>query len=143
MLGADGRGMVRLFSGTISITPVGTLSTLQYFEAVREGRRRAAKSQMRLFDAAGFAMLTLTTKKVSGQFLPVGEEEYAAVILASDGHVVILADGDGFTKAQSKPVDRDEAGRIFKTLRDEGVEPFAGQEITIWTQTHPVVHDDI
>ena len=116
---------------------------MQYFEAVREGRRRAAKSQMRLFDAAGFAMLTLTTKKVSGRFLPVGEEEYAAVILTSDGHVVILADGDGFTKAQSKPVNRDEASRIFGTLRDEGVEPFAGQEITIWTQTHPVVHDGI
>lgn len=114
---------------------------MQYFEAVQEGRRRAAKSQMRLFDAAGFAMLTLTTKKVSGRFMPVGEEEYAATILTGDGHVVILADGDGFTKAQSKAVDKDEAGRIFGRLMGEGIEPFPGDEIMIWTQSYPVVHD--
>ena len=114
---------------------------MQYFEAVQEGRRRAAKSQMRLFDAAGFAMLTLTTKKVSGQFVPVGEEEYVATILTEDGHVVILADGDGFTKAQSKAVNGDEADRIFGKLREGGIEPFPGDEIMIWTQSYPVVHD--
>ena len=38
---------------------------MQYFQAVQQGRQRAAKSQMKLFDIAGFAMLTLTTKKVN------------------------------------------------------------------------------
>ena len=112
---------------------------MQYFEAVREGRRRASKSQMRLFDAAGFAMLTLTTKKVSGAFMPVGEEEYAAVINTSEGHVVILADADGYTKAQSKAVERDEAMDIYGRLLAGGTEPYPGQTITIWTQTHQVV----
>ncbi len=36
---------------------------MQYFQAVRIGKERASKAQMTLFDLAGFAMLTLTTKK--------------------------------------------------------------------------------
>ena len=76
---------------------------MQYFQAVQQGRQRAAKSQMKLFDIAGFAMLTLTTKKVNDGFVPVGEEDFAAVIQTRDGYVAILADGDGKTKAQQKP----------------------------------------
>lgn len=112
---------------------------MQYFQAVQEGKRRASKSQMKLFNAAGFAMLTLTTKKVGGKFLPVGKEEYAAIIHADQGHVVILCDKDGFTKAQSKGLDHAEASDILQTLIQEGVEPFPGDTITIWTQTYPVI----
>ena len=112
---------------------------MQYFEAVREGKRRASKSQMRLFDAAGFAMLTLTTKKVSGMFAPVGEEEYAAIINTPEGHVVILADADGYTKAQSKAVELDEAKEIYEKLTAGGALPYTGKSITIWTRTHKVV----
>tara|TARA_B100001750_G_scaffold12301_1_gene8911 strand:+ start:756 stop:911 length:156 start_codon:yes stop_codon:yes gene_type:complete len=36
---------------------------MQYFQAVQEGKIRANKAQMKLFEIAGFAMLTLTTKK--------------------------------------------------------------------------------
>ena len=112
---------------------------VQYFQAVQEGKRRASKAQMRLFDAAGFAMLTLTTKKVSGKFVPVGEEEYAATIHTPEGYVAILADADGYTKAQSKTVDKDEAAGIYDKLVKGGVLPYQGDTITIWTQTHPVV----
>ena len=94
---------------------------------------------MKLFDAAGFAMLTLTTKKMGGRFLPVGEEECVATIRTEEGHVVILADGDGFTKAQSKPLELREALGIADILQARGVEPFPGQTVTIWTQTYPVV----
>jgi hypothetical protein len=94
---------------------------------------------MRLFDAAGFAMLTLTTKKISGKFVPVGEEEYAATIHTPEGYVVILADADGYTKAQSKAVEDGEASGIYKKLVESGAEPYPGDTITIWTQTHPVV----
>lgn len=112
---------------------------VQYFEAVREGKRRASKSQMMLFDAAGFAMLTLTTKKVSGMFAPVGEEEYAAVIDTPEGHVAILADADGYTKAQSKAMERDEAVKIYEKLTAGGALPYPGESITMWTRTHQVV----
>ena len=53
---------------------------MQYFQAVQEGKIRANKAQMKLFEIAGFAMLTLTTKKKEGKFYPVGEEIYSAVI---------------------------------------------------------------
>ena len=81
---------------------------MQYFQAVQQGRQRAAKSQMKLFDIAGFAMLTLTTKKVNDGFVPVGEEDFAAVIQTRDGYVAILADGDGKTKAQTKALEKNE-----------------------------------
>ena len=44
---------------------------MQYFQAVQAGKKRANESQMKLFDIAGFAMLTLTTKKIDGKFFPV------------------------------------------------------------------------
>ena len=44
---------------------------MQYFEAVKEGKRRAQESQIKLLDIAGFSMLTLTTKKIDGIFAPV------------------------------------------------------------------------
>ena len=71
---------------------------MQYFQAVQQGKQRASKSQMKMFEAAGFGMLTLTTKKVDGKFQPVGEEEFTAVIDSPDGHVTIIVDKDGFTK---------------------------------------------
>ena len=51
-------------------------------------------------------MLTLTTKKVNDGFVPVGEEDFAAVIQTRDGYVAILADGDGKTKAQTKALEK-------------------------------------
>ena len=114
---------------------------MQYFEAVQKGKRRAAKSQMKLFDMAGFSMLTLTTKKVGGSFQPVGEEEMAAVISSPDGYVAIIVDGDGFTKAQSKAVEKEEALGIFEKLRGSGMAEYPGSEIQIWSETRPIVQN--
>lgn len=113
---------------------------MQYFAAVQEGKRRAAKSQMRMFEAAGFGMLTLTTKKTAAGFEPVGEEEEAAVIESPDGHVAVIVDADGFTKAQSKGVGRDEALGIFEKLRAAGMGAYGGAQIQIWSEARPTVH---
>lgn len=112
---------------------------MQYFQAVQTGKRRAGDSQMKLFKIAGFAMLTLTTKKVDGRFVPVGEEEFAAIIENQDGFIAIIVDGDGFTKAQTKPLGKEEALDVFKRLRESGIEEFAGSEIGIWTETYPAI----
>ncbi len=112
---------------------------MRYFQAVQQGKQRAGKSQLRMFEAAGFGMLTLTTKKVAGSFEPVGEEDLAAVVTSPDGHVAILVDGDGFTKAQSKAVPKEEALGIFKRLRDSGVPEYPGSEIQIWSETRRAV----
>ena len=94
---------------------------------------------MRLFNLAGFAMLTLTTKKVAGKFAPVGEEDYAAAIKSPDGHIVILVDGDGFTKAQTRAMEAGEAAGILAKVVGSGVAEFAGDSVMIWNDTYPVV----
>ena len=93
---------------------------MQYFQAVQQGKQRASKSQMKMFEVAGFGMLTLTTKKIDGKFFPVGEEEFTAVINAEEGHVAVIVDKDGYTKAQSKSVEKEEAISIFKNLKIQG-----------------------
>jgi len=89
---------------------------MQYFQAVQAGKKRANESQMKLFDIAGFAMLTLTTKKIDGKFFPVGEENYVSAIKKPEGYVIILVDEDGYTKTQSKDLEKNHRNwnrRIF------------------------------
>jgi hypothetical protein len=100
---------------------------MQYFQAVQQGKIRASKSQMKMFDVAGFGMLTLTTKKIDGKFHPVGEEEF---------------NGDGFTKAQSKAVEKEEAIEIYKKLRDSGILEYPKKEVQIWSEARPTIQND-
>ena len=125
----------------IVIIPYGALKNMQYFQAVQQGKMRASKSQMKMFDVAGFAMLTLTTKKINGKFEPVGELEFTAVINSPDGFVAIIVDEDGYTKAQSKALKKDEAISIFKKLRESGIDEFDGKQIQIWNDTYPTVQN--
>ena len=115
---------------------------MQYFQAVQQGKQRASKSQMKMFNVAGFGMLTLTTKKIDGKFFPVGEEEFTAVINSDDGHVAVIVDKDGFTKAQSKAVEKEEAISIFKKLRDTGISEYPKNEIQIWSQSRPTIQNE-
>ncbi len=116
---------------------------MQYFQAVQQGKQRASKSQMKMFEVAGFGMLTLTTKKVDGDFYPVGEEEFTAIINSPDGDIVIIVDKDGFTKAQSKAVAKDEAQSIFKKLRESGIPEYPKKDIQIWSETRPTIQKEI
>ena len=50
---------------------------MQYHKAAFLGQERAKKAQMKLFDYAGFAMLTYTIKQSDKGFEPVGEEMLA------------------------------------------------------------------
>ena len=116
---------------------------MQYFQAVQQGKQRASKSQMKMFEVAGFGMLTLTTKKIDGKFFPVGEEEFTAVINAEEGHVAVIVDKDGYTKAQSKTVEKEEAISIFKKLRDTGILEYPKNEIQIWSQSKPTIQNEV
>jgi hypothetical protein len=116
---------------------------MQYFQAVQQGKIRASKSQMKMFDVAGFSMLTLTTKKIDGKFYPVGEEEFTAVINSVDGHVTVIVDKDGFTKAQSKAVEKEEALSIYNKLRDLGILEYPEKQIQIWSEARPTIQNDI
>ena len=116
---------------------------MQYFQAVQIGKERASKAQMMLFDIAGFAMLTITTKKKDGKFLPVGEENYTAVIQTDDGYVAIIVDEDGFTKAQSKPLEKGEALEIFNKVKESGISEYDGKQVEIWTRSYNTVQNEI
>ena len=116
---------------------------MQYFQAVQIGKQRANKAQMVLFDISGFAMLTLTTKKIDGKFVPVGEESFVTVIKTDDGFVIILVDTDGFTKAQTKALEKEEAQKILRKVLDSDITEFPGKEIKIWTDTYPTVQDEL
>ena len=118
-------------------------SVMQYFQAVQTGKKRANESQMKLFDIAGFAMLTLTTKKIDGKFFPVGEENYAAAIKKPEGYVVILVDEDGYTKTQSKDLEKEEATEIYKKVIESGIEEYPKNEIVIWTEKFPAVQSEL
>ncbi len=115
---------------------------MQYFQAVKIGKERANKSQMTLFSLCGFGMLTLTTKKVDGKFFPVGEEEFVAVIHTADGYVAIIVDEDGYTKAQSKPLEKAEALGIYKKAIDSGIAEYSGKQVEIWTESYPTVQNE-
>ena len=116
---------------------------MQYFQAVQQGKQRASKSQMRMFEVAGFGMLTLTTKKINGVFYPVGEEEFTAVISSADGYVAVIVDRDGFTKAQSKATGKEAAMSIFRKLRESGINEYREKEIQIWSETRPTVQNEV
>lgn len=116
---------------------------MQYFQAVRIGKERSSKSQMILFKLGGFAMLTLTTKKKEGLFLPIGEENLVAVIHTADGYVTILVDAEGYTKAQSKALEKDAAMEIFRKARESGIEEYTGEKVEIWTEQYPAVQNDL
>jgi len=115
---------------------------VQYFQAVQQGKIRASKSQMKLFDIAGFGMLTLTTKKIDGKFFPVGEEDFTAVINSEDGYVAVIVDVDGFTKAQSKKLEKQEALKIYEKLRDSGIPEYPKPSIKIWTEDRPTIQNN-
>jgi len=116
---------------------------MQYFQAVQIGKQRANKAQMALFEISGFAMLTLTTKKIDGKFFPVGEESFVTVIKTNDGYVIILVDDGGFTKAQTKALEKEEGKKIYNKVLDSGITEFSGKEIKIWADTFPTVKDEL
>jgi hypothetical protein len=120
-----------------------TKKIMQYFQAVQQGKQRAGKSQMKMFEVAGFGMLTLTTKKINGDFQPVGEEEFTAIISSPDGNIVIIVDKDGFTKAQSKAIKKEDAQVIFEKLRESGIPEYAKKDIQIWSETRPTIQNEI
>ena len=98
---------------------------------------------MKLFEIAGFGMLTLTTKKIDGKFFPVGEEDFTAVIQSEEGYVAVIVDEDGYTKAQSKQVEKAEALEIYKKLRESGIPEYSKPGIKIWTEDRPTIQNEI
>ena len=104
---------------------------MQYHKAAHIGRERAQKAQMKLFDYAGFAMLTYTIKQDKAGFEPVGEEELAGKMTRGSEAMLFICDKDGFAKAQSKPMPIDQGEEIYKKMLTDGIQEFAGEIKTV------------
>jgi hypothetical protein len=95
---------------------------MQYHQAVRIGQERSRKSQMTLFSYAGFAMLTLTVKKSQGAFVPVGEQEFVAMVeKPGEGWLVVIVDEEGYAKSQSKVLVENDAREILNKATSAGI----------------------
>lgn len=101
---------------------------MQYHQAVRIGQERSRKSQMTLFSHAGFAMLTLTVKKSQGSFVPVGEQEFVAIVeRPGEGWLVVIVDEEGYAKSQSKVLEENDAREILNKAISANIPEYTGQ----------------
>ena len=104
---------------------------MQYHKAAILGQERARKAQMKLFDYAGFAMLTYTIKQQSTGFEPVGEEMLIGKMTSGSQAMLFICDNDGYAKAQSKPLPLQKGEEIYKNMIKDGLEEFKGDIKTV------------
>jgi hypothetical protein len=104
---------------------------MQYHKAAILGQERARKAQMKLFDYAGFAMLTFTIKQQKTGFEPVGEEMLVGKITKGNEAMLFICDNDGYAKAQSKPFPLQKGEEIYKDMIKNGLEEFKGDIKTV------------
>ena len=104
---------------------------MQYHKAALLGHERARNAQMKLFDYAGFAMLTYTIKQQSSGFEPVGEEMLVVKMSRDDQAILFICDSDGYAKAQSKLLPLQKGEEIYKNMIRDGLEEFKGDIKTV------------
>jgi hypothetical protein len=106
---------------------------MRYNEAAFIGQQRARAAQMKLFDYAGFAMLTYTIKKSPNDegFMPVGEELFVSKATYDNNMIIYLTDEEGFAKAQTKPMSIPEGDKILEKITSDGLKRFDGKLKTI------------
>ena len=99
---------------------------MQYYKAAFLGQERSKKAQLKLFDYTGFAMLTYTIKQTNTGFEPVGEEMLIGKLVRGDEMILLLCDNEGYAKAQSKPLPKQQGEEILKTMINDGISEFSG-----------------
>lgn len=104
---------------------------MQYYKAAFLGQERSKKAQMKLFDYTGFAMLTYTIKQTSTGFEPVGEEMLIGKLVKGDEMILLICDNEGYAKAQSKPMSKQQGEEILKTITNNGISEFSGTIKTV------------
>jgi hypothetical protein len=104
---------------------------MRYHKAATLGQERARKAQMKLFDYAGFAMLTYTVKQQNTGFEPVGEEMLVGKMTNGDQAMLFICDKDGYAKAQSKPFSLQKGEEIYKNMIEDGLQEFKGNIKTV------------
>ncbi len=106
---------------------------MRYNEAAFIGQQRSRAAQMKLFDYAGFAMLTYTIKKSpkDDSFQPVGEDLFVSKAIYDNNIIIYLTDEEGYAKAQTKPMSITEGEKILGKISSDGMKFFEGDLKTI------------
>ena len=104
---------------------------MQYHKAAFLGQERARKAQMKLFDYAGFAMLTYTIKQQKTGFEPVGEEMLIGKMVRGNEAMLFICDKDGYAKSQSKPLSLEKGEEIYSKMIKDGMSEFNGHIKTV------------
>jgi hypothetical protein len=100
---------------------------LDYFEAVKEGRRRVTLAVSALQEVAGPCYPMLFLKLGVTDWTPVGEEMLHKLVPGkNDTAAVVVCDGEGNAKAMSAFVPTDRAREFGKSLELRGVPVFPG-----------------
>ncbi len=104
---------------------------MQYYMAVRIGEERAAKAQLRLMKYVTPAMAAMIVKKKNGDFDPVGEEDFYAIVDTPREGMCILAlcDAEGYAKAITNPIPKGQARAAVAQMKRDGIEEFKGKPI--------------
>ena len=104
---------------------------MQYHKVAILGQERARRAQMKLFDYAGFAMLTYTIKQQKSRFEPVGEEMLIGKMVRGNEALLFICDEDGYAKAQSKSLSIQKGEEIYTKMIKDGISEFKGDIKTI------------
>jgi len=100
---------------------------MEYFEAVREGRRRVNLAVSALQDVAGPCYPMLFLKLGVTDWTPVGEEMLQKTVPGkNETAAIVICDGEGNSKAMSTFVSTDRAREFAKSLELRGVPVFPG-----------------
>lgn len=101
---------------------------MQYFEAVRVGRKRADAASEVLRKYAGVAVSTMIVKEDPQEgWLPVGEENFVALIGQQGGAAMVaLCDAEGYSKALCRSMSPDEAKSVVERMKRDGVPELRG-----------------
>ena len=104
---------------------------MQYHKAAFLGQQRSKKAQMKLFEYTGFSMLTFTLKNKSSGFEPVGDEMLVGELTMENEMILFICDNEGYAKAQSKPMVREEGLKIIQKMISDGLMKYNGKIKTV------------
>jgi hypothetical protein len=101
---------------------------VDYFLAVKEGRRRVSQAVSALQEVAGPSYPMLFLKLGITDWTPVGEEMLHKVVPGkNDTAALVICDEDGNSKAMSTWVPAEKAKEFSRTLELKGVPVFPGE----------------
>ena len=100
---------------------------MDYFEAVKEGRKRVSLAVSALQEVAGPCYPMLFLKLGVAEWTPVGEEMLHKVVPGKDDTAaLVICDGEGNSKAMSTFSSAAKAEEFSKALELKGVPVFPG-----------------